>query len=134
MSDLVLSLREIEDMVSLSKNVLKHVAEGILSTPLIDSEAVQALSKLVESIHISIGEFIQVYRDKQDFITKVQLMQMQHQQKIELEQIKHNNALERMRAKDKKNSIDVDAHMTSSWEQEKVVQAVEKAFDDGSDE
>jgi len=67
------SLKEIEDMVFLSKNVLKHVAESILATPLIDSEAVQALSKLLESIHISISEFIQVYRDKQDFVNRVKM-------------------------------------------------------------
>ena len=58
MQNIDTSLKEIEDMVSLAKGVLKHVAEAILATPLIDSEAVQALSKLIESIHISIAEFI----------------------------------------------------------------------------
>ena len=58
------SLSEIEGIVNLSKDVMRHVAQSILATPLIDSEAVQAYSKLIESIHISIAEFIAVYKDK----------------------------------------------------------------------
>ena len=65
------SLKEIEDMVSLSKSILSHVANSILATTLIDSEAVQAYSKLLESIHVNVVEFIQVYKDKQDFINKI---------------------------------------------------------------
>ena len=52
------SLKEVEDMVSLSKSILSHVANSILATTLIDSEAVQAYSKLLESIHLNIVEFI----------------------------------------------------------------------------
>jgi hypothetical protein len=58
------SLKELEEMVTLSKDIIRHVHSSILATPLIDSEAVQAYGKLVESIHISIAEFIGVYRDK----------------------------------------------------------------------
>ena len=65
------SLKEVEDMVTLSKNILSHVANSILATTLIDSEAVQAYSKLLESIHLNIVEFIQVYKSKQDFINKI---------------------------------------------------------------
>ena len=65
------SLKELEEMVDLSKDVIRHVQQSILATPLIDSEAVQAYSKLVESIHISISEFIGVYRDKQNFVNKI---------------------------------------------------------------
>lgn len=53
-----MSLREVEDMISLSKKMFKHIAESILTTDLVDSELVQAASKLLESIHINIAEFI----------------------------------------------------------------------------
>ena len=71
MSSMEHSLKEIEGMIDLSKDVLKHVADSILATPLIDSEAVQAYSKLMESIHVNIGEFISVYRDRLSFMNKV---------------------------------------------------------------
>jgi hypothetical protein len=66
-----LSLKSIEDMVQLSKDVLRHVADSILATPLIDSEAVQAYSKLMESIHVNINEFISLYKSKADFINRI---------------------------------------------------------------
>lgn len=34
------SLKELEEMVDLSKDVIRHVQQSILATPLIDSEAV----------------------------------------------------------------------------------------------
>ncbi len=72
------SLHELEDIIDLSKDVIRHVHSSILATPLIDSEAVQAYSKLVESIHINISEFIGVYRDKQNFINKVKFAMFDH--------------------------------------------------------
>ena len=65
------SLKEVEDLIELSKDVVRHVASGILATSLIDSETVQAYSKLLESIHINISEFISIYKDKQNFIDKI---------------------------------------------------------------
>lgn len=53
-----LSLKEVEDMIGLSKRMFKHIADSILTTDLVDSELVQAASKLLESIHINIAEFI----------------------------------------------------------------------------
>lgn len=64
-------MAELEDIVNLSKDIIRHVHASILATPLIDSEAVQAYSKLVESIHINIAEFISIYRDKQNFANKI---------------------------------------------------------------
>lgn len=52
------SLKEVEDLIALSKKMFKHIADSILTTDLVDSELVQAASKLLESIHINIAEFI----------------------------------------------------------------------------
>lgn len=128
MQNIDTSLKEIEDMVSLAKGVLKHVAEAILATPLIDSEAVQALSKLIESIHISIAEFIQVYRDKQDFASKVKMSWIQLQQKKDFELYKHNLALERIKMKDRAGSVEADASSSQRvWSSDTVVKAMDKA-------
>lgn len=34
------SLKELEDIIDLSKDIIRHVHQSILATPLIDSEAV----------------------------------------------------------------------------------------------
>lgn len=115
------SLKEIEDLVDLSKSVVKHVAQSILATPLIDSEAVQAYSKLMESIHINIAEFIGVYRDRQNFVDKVKFAMFQQEQEKEMVLYKHNLALERMRAKDGPKTVDAESKTSSQeWSQEQV--------------
>ena len=88
-------------MVSLSKDILNHVAQSILATTLIDSEAVQAYSKLLESIHLNIVEFIQVYKDKQNFIDKIKFALFTQQQKKELMLYKHNLEIEEARRDNK---------------------------------
>lgn len=119
------SLKEIEDMVYLAKDVMRHVAQSILATPLIDSEAVQAYSKLMESIHISIQEFIGVYRDKQNFINKVKFAMFDLQNKKELAKYKHDLALDMLKAKEGPKSIDADDVKTSNvWQQEDIIRII----------
>ena len=121
------SLKELEEMVDLSKDVIKHVHSSILATPLIDSEAVQAYSKLVESIHISISEFIGVYRDKQNFINKVKYALFDYQQKKDLLRYKADLQIEIMKAKEGPKSIDAEA--TETGQQNWSVEAITKILD-----
>ena len=114
------SLKEIEDMVSLSKDILNHVAQSILATTLIDSEAVQAYSKLLESIHLNIVEFIQVYKDKQNFIDKIKFALFTQQQKKELMLYKHNLEIEKLKLKNGPNSVEPDSVTTRQWNQEDI--------------
>lgn len=72
-----LSLKEVEELISLSKQMFKHIADSILSSDLIDSELVHAASVLMESIHINIAEFIQLYKSKQAFVDKVRFAVLQ---------------------------------------------------------
>ena len=44
LSDMELSLKEVEELISLSKQMFKHIADSILSSDLIDSELVHAAS------------------------------------------------------------------------------------------
>ena len=55
----------------MSKAMFKHVYENVVSSELCDSELIGSVSKLLESIHINIAEFISMYRDKERFIEKV---------------------------------------------------------------
>ena len=116
------SLKELEEMVSLSKDIIKHVHASILATPLIDSEAVQAFGKLVESIHISIAEFIGVYRDKQNFINKVKYAVFDKEIKKELLRYKADLQKELILAKEGPKNIDADAIETNNraWNVDQV--------------
>ena len=118
------SLSEIEGIVNLAKDVMRHVAQSILATPLIDSEAVQAYSKLIESIHISIAEFISVYKDKQNFINKIKYAMFDQQQKKDLLLYKHNLALDLLKAKEPK-SIEAESVDSHTWKQEDITKILE---------
>ena len=118
------SLSEIEGIVNLAKDVMRHVAQSILATPLIDSEAVQAYSKLIESIHISISEFIAVYKDKQNFINKIKYAMFDQQQKKDLLLYKHNLALDLLKAKEPK-SIEAESVDSHTWKQEDITKILE---------
>ena len=121
------SLKELEDIIDLSKDIIRHVHQSILATPLIDSEAVQAYGKLVESIHVSIAEFIGVYRDKQNFVNKVKFSLLQHDQKKELMRYKADLALELMKAKNGPKSIDADSVQTTrTWVVDDVTKIIDK--------
>jgi hypothetical protein len=69
-----LSMKEIEDLIGMSKRMFKHIYENIVSSDLLDSELISAAAKMLESVHINIGEFLQMYRDRQKFIEKIKLM------------------------------------------------------------
>lgn len=124
------SLASIEDMVELSKDVIRHVAQSILATPLIDSEAVQAYSKLIESIHVNIAEFIQVYREKQNFVNKIKFSIFQQEQKKEFALFKHNLDLEKIKAKDGPTPIDPDDVSTRPWNQEQLTKFLSEHADE----
>ena len=121
------SLKEVEELIQMSKSVIQHVANSILATSLIDSEAVQAYSKLLESLHISISEFIQVYKDKQNFINKVKFALFQQEQKKDLMLYKHNLELEKIKLKDGPKQIDPNDVKTRSWSQEDITKLLNEA-------
>lgn len=99
LQNMELSMKEIEDMIDLSKKLFKHIYMNITSSDLIDSELIAAAAKMLESIHINIAEFIQLYRDKQHFIEKIKIMVFQQEQKKELMKLKHQYDMEKLQMK-----------------------------------
>lgn len=122
------SMAELEDIVNLSKDIIRHVHASILATPLIDSEAVQAYSKLVESIHINIAEFISIYRDKQNFANKIRYALFDQQQKKDLLRYKADLQIEVQKAKDKSNAIDTSGVVSDAkaWDSDRVCKMVQE--------
>lgn len=99
LQNMELSMKEIEDMIDLSKKLFKHIYMNITSSDLIDSELIAAAAKMLESIHINIAEFVQLYRDKQHFIEKIKIMVFQQEQKKELMKLKHQYDMEKLQMK-----------------------------------
>lgn len=94
------SLKQVEDLVVLAKGIFKHIYESVMASDLIDSELVQSLANLMESIHLNIQEFISLYRDKANFVNKIKTLVFQQQQKKELMRIKHEYDMEKLKFKD----------------------------------
>lgn len=117
-NDLTMSMKEIEDMIVLSKKMFKHIYENIISSDLLDSELIGAASKLLESIHINIAEFISFYKDKQRYIDRVKIMIFQQEQKKELMILKHQQDLEKLKYRNESEQIDENANnVTYSFEE-----------------
>lgn len=93
---------------------------------LIDSELVQALSKLMESTHIQVQEYINLYRDRMQFFDKMRLKQLDHQLKIMQMDHKHKLDMEKLEAKSEPSQV-VENQMAFS--QEDVISAIKEAED-----
>ena len=114
--DINSSMKEVEDLICLSKKMFKHIYESIICSDLLDSELISAASKLLEGIHINIAEFISLYRDKQRYIDKVKLMTFQQQLKIDLLDRKHKHDMEKATLKLDNNTIEGEATVGYSQE------------------
>lgn len=112
------SLKEIEDLISISKQIFKHVYTSIISTDLVDSELISSAAKLLESIHINISEFLTVYKEKQRFADKMKLMVFQQEQRKEMLELKHKYELEKLKIKaNTSDALDIENLATYSQEQ-----------------
>lgn len=111
-----LSMKEVEELISVSKKLFIHIYENIITSDLLDSELIAAAAKMLESVHINIAEFLQMYRDRQQFIEKIKIMVFQQEQKKELMLLKHKLDLEKLDKKGDANTIDVENLMAYSIE------------------
>lgn len=114
--DINTSLKEVEDLVCISKKMYKHIYESIICSDLLDSELISAASKLLESIHINIAEFLSLYKDKQRYIDKVKIMTFQHQLKLEIMEKKHKQDMEKATLKLDTSAVEGEATIGFSQE------------------
>lgn len=78
------SLKNIDELISISKEVIKHIYENIVCTELVDSELIHAAATFIESCHLNIKEYIDLYKDRLKFFDKVQFEMLQQKHKMEL--------------------------------------------------
>ena len=90
------SLNNIDELISISKEVIKHIYENIACTELIDSELIHAAAAFIESCHLNIKEYIDLYKDRLKFYDKVQMEMLQQKHKKELLDYKHKLDMEKL--------------------------------------
>ena len=93
------SLGELHDLIDISKKVIMHVYESIITTDLVDSELIGAMAKLIEATHINIADYIDLYKQRVAYYDKLKIMNYQQQQKIELMRLKHELDMKKLEGK-----------------------------------
>ena len=95
------SLAEVEQLVDISKKMLIHIYNNVVSSDLIDSELIAACAHLMETARANVNDFISIFKAKQKFVEKIKLMVLSQEQKKEILEIKHRQNLELIAAKAK---------------------------------
>lgn len=98
------SLKNIDELIVISKDIIKHIYENIACTELVDSELIHAAATFIESCHLNIKEYIDLYKDRLKFFDKVQFEILQQKHKKELLDYKHKLDMEKEASK----AIDVN--------------------------
>jgi len=104
------SLKNIDELIEISKDVIKHIYENIACTELVDSELIHAAAAFIESCHLNVKEYIDLYKDRLKFYDKVKFEMLQQKHKKELLEYKHKLDME------KKNNGAIDITPTGMVE------------------
>lgn len=110
------SLAEIRELIDTSKSILKHVHASIVTTDLCDSELIQAFSKLLEAAHLTISEYIDLYKNRLAFLDRIKFAMFQQEQKKELMLLKHKLDMEKMQSKIDDTATDAEGLFAYSVE------------------
>lgn len=122
--DMNASMKEVEDLIQVAKQLFKHVHASLVTCDLVDPEAIQAAAKLLEGIHINIAEFISLYKEKQRYIDKVKLMVFQQEQKKELMALKHQYDMELKQLAQAGDPVDVEN--LAAYSQEQIIKLLDE--------
>jgi hypothetical protein len=124
-TDISTSLNEIKDLINVSKDTIRHVYEQITSVELVDSEAVQALGKLIEATHLTISEYINLFKDRLAFYDKVRFEAIKHKNDMEKIKYKHDLDMEKLNAK-QGPAVEVTNNNVNAFSQEDVIKMIDK--------
>jgi hypothetical protein len=71
----------------------------LVSSDLVDSELVSAFAKLMESTKLTVGEYINLYKDRLNFYDKIRLETLKHKNDMEKIKYKHDLDMEKINSK-----------------------------------
>ena len=114
------SLKNIDELINISKDVIKHIYENIVCTELVDSELIHAAAAFIESCHLNVKEYIDLYKDRLKFYDKVQFEMLQQKHRRELLETKQKFEREKLDAK----AVDVTPTGMKTFNQEDIINAL----------
>lgn len=112
------NLDNINELIELSKNVIKHLYTNIISTDLIDPELIQAAASFIESTRANISEYLAIYKDRQKFYEKIHLEMLKHKNNLEILEKKYELEAKKLA---NGNMLDGTAENLQSYDQTKLV-------------
>lgn len=124
LDDIEQSLGHIRELIDVSKNTIRYVYQQLVDSELVDSELVGSFSKLLEAVHIQISEYIGLYKDRQNFYSKVKLEAIKHRNKMEELRLKQKLDIEKINQTKKSDAVDVD-NMKVAYSQEDLIQSLD---------
>lgn len=127
--DVESSLNEIKELISISKDTLRHAYEKFCDSELCDSELLSAIAKMMETSHLTVQEYINLYKDRQSFFNKVRLQMIKHEQDMQKIKYKHDLDMEKMKAmkEDKDKIADVqDGNGSQAYSQEDIIKMIQE--------
>lgn len=78
------TLTDLHELIKMTKTISSHLYGQLVSLDITDPNLVTAAAEFIRSTRESINDFIQLYRDEQEFLHKIQLSMLQFAQKKEL--------------------------------------------------
>ena len=74
----------IQELIDVSKNMIRHVYDNITSTDLIDARLVSSAAQFIKECRASVESYLTLYQDRMKFFDKIRIMQLEQEQKKEL--------------------------------------------------
>jgi hypothetical protein len=125
MDDIQEPFGHIKELITVSKDTIHHIYQQLVDSEMIDSELVGSFAKLMEAFHIQVSEYINIYKDRQNFLYKMKLEDVKQKYKIEQMHIKHQMDLEKIEKSKTVNATPVENMV--SYSQEELIQQLDDA-------
>lgn len=115
----------IKELIEISKSTIQHIYQQLVDSELVDAELVGSFSKLMEAFHLQVSEYIGIYKDRQNFLSKIQLEALKQKNKLEQMKLKHQMDLEKIEKSKNKDAIEVD-NMKVPYSQEDLIKQLDE--------
>lgn len=115
------SINDINELVNLSKQIIKHLYTDIVSSELVDAELVASTASFIQATHDNIKEYVELYRDRLKFFDTIKLEMIRHQNRKSEIELKHKLDMEKINAQ---NPINTPPENMKQFSSEDIVNAL----------
>ena len=122
--DLNNSLKQVSDLISISKGIITHLYNVITSSELVDAELIGSSAAFISAAQASISEYIALYKDRMKFYDAVRLRAIDHKNKME--EIKFRDELLQ-----KRNQPAAEVGNMQAFRQEDITRILEDMEENG---